>query len=270
MSKKYLGIICLLYSFIFGYVVLFDKLKLFLAPSMQIYIKLSIIPLFIIGLVILLNSNNHYKFKIIDLVLILPLILLIVAGNGRLSESFASNRATNFNNKNRVKTVEKKKEVKEEKEVLEEIDESYDFSNPYFDIVDSNYDGLSGYLSYVVKANKYEGKTIRVRGFALKDASYLPDEYFALGKYSVSCCVADAGFTGFFIKYDKSKITNNNWYEVEGILEKGKDKEGYDIMYIKVINIKEINSKKEEQYIYPCYAYEGDACNYIAKYGVEY
>jgi hypothetical protein len=39
MSKRYLGIICLLYSGLFGYVIFFDKLKNFLAPQMQIYIK---------------------------------------------------------------------------------------------------------------------------------------------------------------------------------------------------------------------------------------
>ncbi len=40
---------------------------------------------------------------------------------------------------------------------------------------------------------------------------------------------------------------SNGWYEVEGILRKGKDKDNNDTMYIEVINIKEIDSKKEEK-----------------------
>ena len=106
--KRYLGIICLLYSGIFGYVVLFDKLKLFLAPGMQLYIKLSIIPLLLIGLVMIFNSKVHYKFKVSDLILILPLILLIFAGDGRLTASFASNRSMNLKNTNTISKESKK------------------------------------------------------------------------------------------------------------------------------------------------------------------
>lgn len=283
--KRYLGIICLLYSGIFGYVVFFDKLKMFLAPQMQIYIKLSIVPMLLIGLVMLFNNKVHYKFKISDLVLILPLILLIFAGDGRLTSSFASNRTTNLNTENRTKSEEKVEDKKEEiiglpkneenkeevkEEPKEETTESYDFSNVDFDIVDANYSELSNYITFAPKADKFKGQTIRVRGFALKKASYLPDGYFAIGKYAISCCAADAGFTGFIAKYDNSKITADNWYEVEGILEKGKDKEGYDLMYIKVINIKEISSKGEEQYVYPCYAYDDGSCEAMSKYNLEY
>lgn len=281
MSKRYLGIICLLYSGLFGYVIVFDKLKNFLAPQMQIYIKLSLIPMIIIGLVMLFNNRVHYKFKISDLVLILPLVLLIFAGDGRLTSSFASNRTTNLNREKKAK-VEEKKEIRkkeviesqkaeEKKEEVKEVaTDTYDFSEVDFDIVDANYNELSSYITFEPKANKFEGQTIRVRGFALKKASYLPAGYFLIGKYAISCCAADAGYTGFIAKYDNSKITTDKWYEVEGVLEKGKDKEGYDIMYIKVINIKEISSKGEEQYVYPCYAYDNGSCEAMLKYNLEY
>lgn len=291
--KRYLGIICLLYAGIFSYVIFFDKIKLFLAPQMQIYIKISIIPLLFISLVMLFNNKVHYKFKFSDLVLILPLVLLILAGDGRLTSSLASNRTTNFNTENRTKSddseakeikkeesiknneIKENIEEKEKKEVpedqtIEEPTESYDFSNPYFDIIDANYNELSGYITSAPKADKFNGQTIRVRGFALKKSDYLPDGYFAIGKYVISCCVADAEFTGFIAKYDNDKIIADKWYEVEGILEKGKDKEGYDIMYINVINIKEISSKSEEQYIYPCYSYDDGSCEAMSKYNLEY
>ena len=288
--KRYLGIICLLYSAIFGYVIFFDKLKMFLAPQIQIYIKLSIVPMLFIGLVMLFNNKVYYKFKISDLVLILPLIFLIFAGDGRLTASFASNRTTNFNTENRTKPEDKPKEVEKEKntESIEEektedkplefvegekgkkVVNSYDFSNPYFNIIDENYNELSNYITFAPKADKFKGQTIRVRGFALKKADYLPDGYFVIGKYVISCCAADAEFTGFIAKYDNRKIIANNWYEIEGVLEKGKDLEGYDIMYIKVINIKEVSSKGEEQYVYPCYVYDDGSCKEITKYNLEY
>ena len=37
--KKFLGFICLAYSFIIAYLWIFNQLKNFLAPTMQIYIK---------------------------------------------------------------------------------------------------------------------------------------------------------------------------------------------------------------------------------------
>ena len=269
MSKRYLGLICLLYSGIFIYVVLFDKLKNFLAPGMQIYIKLSIVPMTFIGFVMLFNNKVHYKFKISDLVLILPLILLILSRDGRLTSSFANNRTTNLNTENRTKNEEKTKE-ESKKNTSDETIESYDFSNPYFEIVDTNYNELSNYITFAPKADKFDGQTIRVKGFVLKKAQYLPDGFFAIGKYSITCCAADAGFTGFMAKYDNSKIEENKWYEVEGILQKGKDSEDYDIMYIKVINIKEISPKGEEQYVYPCYAYDDGSCEAMSKYNLEY
>lgn len=58
--------------------------------------------------------------------------------------------------------------------------------------------------------------------------------------------------------------------KLKGILEKGKDKDGYDIMYIDVKNVKEIDSKSEEQYVYPCYAYDDGVCEDMEKYDLEY
>ena len=90
-----------------------------------------------------------------------------------------------------------------------------------------------------------------------------------IGKYSISCCAADAGFMGFFVKYDLSQIEKDAWYEIEGVLDRGKDKENLDVMIIKVVNIKKIDSSEEEQYIYPCYVYDNGECSILDKYNIE-
>jgi uncharacterized repeat protein (TIGR03943 family) len=263
MKKKFIGIIYLLYSGIIIYILLTNQLKNFLAPQMQIYVKVLVIPMIIIGIVMLFNKEE-YKLKITDIILLLPLALLLLAGNTKLTTSFASNRTINTNYSKRVKTKTIKEETKEEI-VIEEIT---DF-NPYFIIEDSNYDTLSSYITYEPKAEKFINKTIKVKGFALKYASYLPKGYFLIGKYSISCCIADAGFTGFIVKDNGTKINNNKWYDLEGILRKGQDKDGYDIMYIEIINIKEIDPKSEEQYIYACFVYD-QKCSSVTKYDLEY
>ena len=74
MKKRFLGIICLLYSGIIGYVWFSDKLKNYLAPQMQIYIKIAIIPLLIIGLVMLVIKR---AIQVILIIIIAIQIILI-------------------------------------------------------------------------------------------------------------------------------------------------------------------------------------------------
>ena len=153
--KKFLGTICLIYSGIIAYVWIFDEVKNFLAPTMQIYLKVSLFPLALLGLVLYFEEHIHYKFKVTDIVLLLPIIMFIIAGNGRLSASFASNRM-NFNN-NKVSSKKVDKDTSENKKIDMK---DYDFTNPDFEIIDENYYELSNYLTFLVDADKYEGKTV--------------------------------------------------------------------------------------------------------------
>ncbi|MEE3342793.1 MAG: TIGR03943 family protein [Bacilli bacterium] len=258
--KRFLGFICLLYAGIIIYVKLSNKLNNYLAPNMQMYILLSIIPLIIMGLVMLLNNKINYKFKISDLILLLPIVMLIISGDGRLSMSLANNRSISYKTPKKTEKVEEKVIIEED-----EDNEEYDFSKVDFDIKDESYTMLVDYLTYGDNNNKYIGKTVRIRGFTVMKNNFIPNSYFAIGKYAVSCCAADASFIGLISKYDKP-IKDNTWYEMEGVLKKGKDKEGIDILYVKVINIKEI--KQEEQYVYPCYVYGDNKCIEVSKYNL--
>ena len=266
MKNKFLGIICLLFSGIIIYVWFTDNLKNYLAPNMHIYLKISAVVLIIIGLIILF-SEFHYKFKMLDLALILPLVLLFVAGDGRLSTSFASNRSSNIAIKKVTKEETKKEEIIDEPKVDKQ---EYDFSNPFFDIKDDNYLDLANYLTFNKNALDYIGKTIRVRGFISNQSEYLPNGYIAIGKYGVTCCTADAGFTGFIITADNNVIEENNWYEIEGVFEKATTNVGESFLSIKIINIKKIESSSEEQYVYACYTYGDGSCSSIKKYNLKY
>jgi len=269
MRNKYLSIICFLYSFIIGYVWFTKGLNNFLAPQMQIYIKITFFILITMGIIMLfIKGKSTIRFS--ELILLIPLLILLATGDGKMGASLANNRNTNHNNENRIKInqeeLDKKKKEMESREV--EII-SYDFKNTYFDVKDKTYDDLANYMLYE-KAIKYEGKTIRVKGLAVKYAKYLSDGYFALGKYVISCCAADANFSGFIVKLDDHTIIHNKWYEIEGVLEPAVDADGYQVMAIKIINLKELDSKKENQYVYPCYAYDDGLCSATKKYNLEY
>lgn len=266
MKKKYLGLICLLYSLIILFVNHYNILRNFLAPQMQIYLKLSVPVLIVMAIIIFYSENFHYKFKLTDLVLIIPLVMLIFAGDGRLSTAFANNRTSSV--KVEKKTTKSTTETKTEDIKINE--DELDFTNPYFVVEDENYLDLANYLTYNSKAENYIGKTIRVRGFTIGDNSYLPDGLYGLGKYGVSCCVADAGYMGFIMKANGHKIKGSTWYEVEGYIERAKDLSGHDIFPITVVNIKEIDGKDEEEYVYPCYQYGDGSCEKLKKYDLKY
>ena len=261
--KKFLGVICLIYSGIIAYVWMFDEAKNFLAPTMQIYLKVALFPLIIIGIVLYFMEHIHYKFKVTDIVLLLPIIMFVFAGNGRLSASFATNRM-NFNSK-----VSNKKIVKDISDDIKIDIKDYDFTNPDFDIIDENFYELANYLTFLVDADKYSGKTVRVRGMASKVGEYISGNYIGIGKYGITCCAADAGFVGFLVKLDNQKIKINHWYEIEGVLTKTKDNAGYEVLVLTLASVKEIDSKSEEQYVYSCYTYGDGSCSEVDKYNLE-
>ena len=296
MKKRFLGIICLIYVALILYVKLTGNLGNYLAPQMQKYIIWSVVPLLIIGLVICLNNHISYKFKFTDIVLLLPIVMIIFAGDGRLTASLANNRNTLYKNtsnkviSNDEEQIENKEESntsqeeqtneetsKEENKTEEKNNEEivtpepeYDFSTVDYDVVDASYSMLTGILTYPnlngYDINYFVGKKIRVKGFAVKNLQYLSNEYFAVGKYIITCCTADASFGGFFAKYDLNKIKENTWYEVEGVFDTVKDNDGYKALVINVINIKEIDGSKEEQYAYPCYSYDDGSCSALNNY----
>jgi putative membrane protein len=263
MKKRFIPIVSIIYGVLLIYLFMSGKLSSFLAPNMHIYFYLSIVPLIIIGLVTVIKAPK-IKFKITDLILLLPIIMLLLAGDGTLTSSFAKSRMNN-NNVNKTKTAEKSKteEKKEEEPTIDK--EKYDFSNVYFDVIDSTYQGLSNYLTYTSGARIYSGKTIRVTGFIIKNESYLRDNLVAIGRYGITCCAADAEFAGFMVNIDATKVKENEWYTIEGVLKEDLDGEGYDILSIEVINIKKA-SKPKDTYVYMCNEYGKGDCSDLQKY----
>lgn len=267
MKNKYLSIISITYSILLIYLLISNNLKNYLAKSMFIYVVIASIILLIIGILSFINKDNHYKFKIIDLILLLPLIMYLFSGNGRLTTSLAENRIINKNNTNITN-----KEDKVEKPVIsikeEKQDNKVDENDIYFDVIDESFVTLSDYISFDERAKKYIGKKIRVRGFLVDYETILPDNYYSIGRYAITCCVADANYVGFFFKYDK-RINRDNWYEIEGTLEEFKDTKGFEHLAINVEKIKEIDEMSEEQYVYPCYSYDDGKCTEVTKYKLD-
>ena len=260
--KKYRSLISLIYLIIIMYVWQSNILKNFLAPSMQIYLKISTIVLFFMFMIELF-TNSTYKFKVSDLILLLPILMLILSGDAKLSINLSEGRRLNYSYKENTK--EEKKEQQQE-EVVEEIKEEINTID--IEMKDSVYNDLTIYLTFDPNAKKYENKTIHIKGYTLTDADYIPSGYFMIGKYSISCCAADAQYVGLYVKKNED-IKNNVWYDIVGVLKIIKDSDGNDTLAIIPSKITEIDGKNEEQYVYPCYSYDNGLCADIEKYEID-
>lgn len=265
--KKYRSLISLIYLITIMYVWQTNTLKNFLAPSMQIYLKLSILVLIVL-FVGELFTKSTYKFKVSDLILLLPILMLILSGDTKLSINLTENRRLDYSSSSSVKQEEKKEEFQDEKkeEVIEELPK--EITTFDIDMIDSVYNDLSIYLTFESGAKKYENKTIHIKGYALVGAEYIPSGYFMIGKYSISCCAADAQYVGLYVKKNED-IKNNMWYDIVGVLKIIKDVDGNDTLAIIPTKITEIDGTKEEQYVYPCYSYDNGLCADIEKYNLD-
>ena len=60
----------------------------------------------------------------------------------------------------------------------------------------------------------------KMTGFVLKTED-LPDGYFTIARYVISCCAADARPVGILVKYDQAKfnLKPDQWIEVKGSFE---------------------------------------------------
>lgn len=267
MKKKIITIVCMLYAGLILYVYFMGYLSHFLAPKMHKYILSAALILLFIGLVALINKKFTYQFKLIDLILFLPIIAIFFAGTGKISLSLAKNRSNNFSMANKKASQVEDNTAK--KEPSDNSYSQYDFTKVDYDVVDAAYSSIVDYLSNTDGVKNATGKTIRIRGFTVKKADYITPGYFAIGKYNISCCVADASVYGLLVDYDLSKIEDNGWYEIEGVLEKVTNKWGYETLAIKAVKVTEIDKNSEQLYIYPCYAYDNGSCSVLDNYDLK-
>lgn len=64
----------------------------------------------------------------------------------------------------------------------------------------------------------YTGKEIEITGFVLKDAS-METKQFALARYVIVCCSADASPYGLICKYDAADYPTDTWLTIRGTIQ---------------------------------------------------
>lgn len=240
-----------LVSYIFVIVYLMSKgiLNRFINPKLDIYIIISVC---IIGVFLLIQNNIFSKkdtnkvkskFKVSDIVYLLPIFLLFYLNDGNLSQELINNKGLVFGSvksTNQVKQVSNPTPSNED----ESIDESVDitvFDSTYINIMEKVFENLDSYM----------GKTIKIKGVIYKDQN-LPNGTFVLGRLHMYCCTADAQTIGYISYLDKEEVNitpqQGLWYEAKGKIEKV-NYDGEDLPKLLIYEMEEID-KPTDIYVY--------------------
>ncbi|MPW26732.1 TIGR03943 family protein [Alkalibaculum sp. M08DMB] len=116
-------------------------------------------------------------------------------------------------------------------------------------------DDFGKWLSEIhMNMEKYEGYTIIMTGFVLKNSEVLEEDEFILAHLIMSCCVADLAPAGLLCKHDDvSDLKNDTWITVEGTFFIGQyeyDGKNYDDPQINVTNITPAEAVEGYVYLY--------------------
>jgi len=101
----------------------------------------------------------------------------------------------------------------------------YDINAPEFTVEDSDY--AEWYRDINDEQDKYEGKTITVKGRSVLGGG-MPDDKFVFGRHVMTCCVQDIQFAGLVCHWKGAakSLTHGGWVTI-----KAKVKVEYDEVY---------------------------------------
>lgn len=97
--------------------------------------------------------------------------------------------------------------------------------------------------------DRFAGKQVTFSGFVYRDDT-MDDRHFAVGRFSVPCCSADAAPFGVLVRSDRAgDYAPDQWVEVTGTIGKA-EVEGAELMVVSAERIAAIAAPKEP-YVHP-------------------
>ncbi len=257
MKKTNYSIILIMYSMLFYILHFLNLTKKFLSPKIINYNLITVFIFLIIATYLLLTEEKiktkkeiDKKYNFYSLILFVPFLALFFIGDATLDTKVIKNKSTSLTFA----------QVEDDNKNIG----NYDLEKIDLTIKDYNY--VEASLEINNNPKNWYGKTVNIRGFVVREASYIPIGYFAIGKYYITCCAADATLVGFTVKADNTmRVEDSGYYDIKGVFVKAKNQKGEDAIAIKAIKIEKV--KEEERQVYDCFAYgtSNEYCGVIDK-----
>jgi len=235
-------IIFIAFNALLCYLMKTGKINNYINPKMFIYIRITIVAIFILALFQLtkiFTVMTRNKFRVRHLMFFVVILIGFTAVPNSLNAEIADNKGVTITNSNNNSSTN------------ENIKEDITGDIILFD--DHNY--YENIFKLEGKVQQYIGKKVIIRGFVYKEENFKENE-FVVSRMLMSCCAADAQVIGLMCRWDNaSQLNKEQWISVEGTLESTKygsdDKDEGDIMPIIVVQKIENIEAPENPYIYP-------------------
>lgn len=239
MIKKFKWFIFLIgFAYYMYYLILSQKLYLFIHPKMTKYIIFSMVVLFILSILefkkILFNKKHTAS---VSMIFFVPLILAYMINPQGLNSNIAANKGITS------KTYSSETNVQ---------NTSLNKNNSLIKFTNDNFSDMTNEISY--NLNKYKGKKITISGFVYRD-DHFPKNIFVTARMLIICCAADAEVTGLACRVKSNmNLKNNEWISITGILNSTAnfDTDYSDQKIIPIIDVTSIKTiaKPSNPYIY--------------------
>ncbi|GAA3409271.1 TIGR03943 family putative permease subunit [Paenibacillus hodogayensis] len=112
-------------------------------------------------------------------------------------------------------------------------------------------------------AARFAGKTVSLTGFVYRDST-MDARHFAVGRFSVQCCSADASPVGMLVQDDRAGLyATDQWVRVTGTL--GTTRQGgSELLVVRPVEVRTIGTPKEP-YVYPDAAFGSKAAATVVR-----
>ncbi|GAB6169360.1 TIGR03943 family protein [Clostridium carnis] len=234
LEELFKFLILLGFTFYFYYLLITNKLNLFVSPRIIKYtiftsILFSILSIYQFTKIFTIKRRNTKNFEYI--LMCLTLIIGFYAVQAALTSNISDNKDLNNNF-----AVSYNKNSSTNKQQVENLDTII--------FTDENYLKTLANISGENR-EKYKEQKVVIDGFIYKHDTLKKDE-FVISRLMMSCCAADSQIVGLISKYSEaSTLRKDDWFRVEGTLD------FEDNNPILLVNKLTSISKPENFYVYP-------------------
>lgn len=234
------------------------EISLYINPRFKWLIGISVLLLMILGMVQLWNlrGGELHRVGVWGYLLVgLPVFMYVLLPPKVLDASMAQQKGVTFVSPNAVASTTSNQQGSTINEAEPEI---MVVENPYKKMIQEikqqpviifTEENFTDYMNAIsLYPEIVKGKKIQLIGFVYRDETLKKDE-FVTGRFTVTCCTADATVVGFLTKWDQAETLKlNQWVEVTGKLDVVLS-EGLNMPIIQLESYKTIEPLKDP-YIY--------------------
>jgi putative membrane protein len=233
--------------------LLSGEIYLFINPRFKWFIVLCIFLLILLCFVQLWNMDQPplHRIGVGGYILIFfPLFIYLLLPPKALDASIATKKGVSY--KSQQPTKKNEASNPNLPNAMTQTPEEADPLVPKLKKMDTIYLTEETYIKYFNTLSsfpkEFEGKEIQVKGFVYYD-DQLPKHQFVTGRFTITCCAADATVIGFITDPSEDvQLKANDWIEIKGKLKTTKYR-GMDMPMIEMESYQSISPPKDP-YVY--------------------